>query len=249
MIGIYKITKKNNGKSYIGQSNDIYRRFNEHIRRDALPIEQAIQKYGKEAFSFEVLEECDLTELDSKEKYWINFYNTFNGFGYNCNPGGGEVYGENNGRTKMTDKDVIFIRQSYSQHKKRKEVYENFKDKITFSAFAQIWDGTTWKHIMPEVYTEKNKNFYKRQATNGELSSKAALTNEEVLECRKRYVSETAKSIYKDYENRLAFQTFQAMLWGNTYKNVPIYKKRIKKWVRDEACNDYPLLEAEQINY
>ena len=30
MIGIYKITNKNTGKSYIGQSNDIERRFKEH---------------------------------------------------------------------------------------------------------------------------------------------------------------------------------------------------------------------------
>ena len=30
MIGIYKITNKINGKIYIGQSNDIYRRFYEH---------------------------------------------------------------------------------------------------------------------------------------------------------------------------------------------------------------------------
>jgi hypothetical protein len=30
MIGIYKITKIENGKSYIGQSNNIERRFSEH---------------------------------------------------------------------------------------------------------------------------------------------------------------------------------------------------------------------------
>ena len=30
MIGIYKITKIENGKSYIGQSNNIERRFKEH---------------------------------------------------------------------------------------------------------------------------------------------------------------------------------------------------------------------------
>lgn len=30
MIGIYKITNKKTGKSYIGQSNDITRRFKEH---------------------------------------------------------------------------------------------------------------------------------------------------------------------------------------------------------------------------
>ena len=30
MIGIYKITNKNTGKSYIGQSNDIERPFKKH---------------------------------------------------------------------------------------------------------------------------------------------------------------------------------------------------------------------------
>mgnify|MGYP003502342013 CR=1 FL=1 len=39
MIGIYKITKKENGKSYIGQSNDIYRRFNEHKTKKDLIID------------------------------------------------------------------------------------------------------------------------------------------------------------------------------------------------------------------
>lgn len=30
MVGIYKITKKENGKCYIGQSNDCKHRFKEH---------------------------------------------------------------------------------------------------------------------------------------------------------------------------------------------------------------------------
>ena len=49
---------------------------------------------------------------------------------------------------------------------------------------------------MPEVYTEENKKYYMRQDTNGEKSSKAILTNEEVIALRKRYVNETAKQIY-----------------------------------------------------
>lgn len=42
MIGIYKITKKSNGKSYIGQSNDIERRFKEHQYKKDIPIDMAI---------------------------------------------------------------------------------------------------------------------------------------------------------------------------------------------------------------
>ena len=69
MIGIYKITNKINGKIYIGQSNDIKRRFLEHTYRDKLPIDIAIKKYGKENFSFEILEECPTEQLNEKETY------------------------------------------------------------------------------------------------------------------------------------------------------------------------------------
>ena len=50
IIGIYKITNKKNGKMYIGQSNNIKRRFYEHCRNNEILIDKAIQKYGKEEF-------------------------------------------------------------------------------------------------------------------------------------------------------------------------------------------------------
>ena len=48
---------------------------------------------------------------------------------------------------------------------------------------------------------------------------------------RNRYVNESAKVIYKDYKERVAFQTFQMILWGRYYDNLPIYKKKEKKWI------------------
>ena len=79
MIGIYKITKIENGKSYIGQSNNIERRFKEHIAKDDIPIDIAISKYGSKAFTFEVLEECNEDVLGEKEKYWIEYYDARKG--------------------------------------------------------------------------------------------------------------------------------------------------------------------------
>ena len=231
IIGIYKITKKSNGKSYIGQSNDIERRLIEHKYKTDIPVELAIQKYGIEAFDYEIIEECSLEQLDEREKYWIAHYNTFKGFGYNCNEGGGNNRGENNGRTKLTSEDVAYIRECYDRHERRRVVYEQFKDKISFSAFASIWDGTTWKDIKQEVYTQENLEYYTRHATDGCNSDNAALTDEEVLQCRERYVNESAKEIYKDFQDRLSFQSFQQMLWGRTYKNLPIYKKKTKEWI------------------
>lgn len=231
MIGIYKIVNKISGKTYIGQSNDIERRFKEHQYKKDIPVEIAIQKYGIENFIFEVLEECSLDELDEKEKYYINLYNTYKGNGYNCNEGGGTFAYEDNGHAKLTIEEVYDIREQYNLHKRRKDVYENYKNKITFGSFARIWDGSTWKGIHSDVYTEENKKYYSREATNGENSEMALFSSQEVIAMRTRYINESAKDIYQDYKNRCTYQTLQAILCGRTYKNLPIYRKKEKKWI------------------
>lgn len=234
VIGIYKITNKLNNKIYIGQSNNIQRRFSEHQTKGSIsriPVDVAIQKYGKENFSFEVIEECPLNELNEKESYWINYYNSITD-GYNCSIGGDfQSTGENNGRAILTEDDVKIIRRAYKSHKRRKDVYKLFENKISFNTFAGIWDGSTWSYIMPEVFTEENKLFYSKQATNGEKSPYSKFTNEEVIQIRERYVNENAKQIYQDYSDRCTYQSFQSILWGRTYKDLPIYKKKEKKWI------------------
>lgn len=84
---------------------------------------------------------------------------------------------------------------------------------------------------MPEVFTEENKKYYTSKATQGEASSKAKFTNNEVIQIRQRYVNENAKTIYEDYKDRVSYQSFQMILWGRYYKELPIYKKKEKKWI------------------
>ena len=234
MIGIYKITNKLNGKIYIGQSNNIQRRFVEHQGKGSdsrIPVDVAIEKYGYQNFSYEVVEECLTEQLNERETYWITYYNSVEN-GYNCSLGGNQQStGENNGRAKLTEDDVRIIRTAYNNHKRRKEVYKQFKDKIAFSTFANVWDGHTWNHIMPEVFTEENKQYYMYHATDGGNSDFATLTDEEVIECRTRYINETAREIHRQFEDRISYQAFQAMLWGRTYKNLPVYSKKKKEWV------------------
>ena len=58
MIGIYKITNKSNGKMYIGQSNDIQRRFYEHQTKgesSRIPLDIEIKELGKDAFTMKCL--------------------------------------------------------------------------------------------------------------------------------------------------------------------------------------------------
>ena len=79
---------------YIGQSKNIKKRWHDHLQnlRQGTHInrhmQSAFQKYGKSAFSFSVIEECDASLLNEREQYWIAQYQTFGPLGYNLTPGG-----------------------------------------------------------------------------------------------------------------------------------------------------------------
>ena len=141
MIGIYKITNKENGKVYIGQAIDINRRLNEHKKKRSITIDDYINVLGIDNFTYEIVEECSKEELDEKEKYYINFYDSQKQ-GYNIQAGGfNNSIGESNGRAKLTEEDVIEIRTAYNNHRKQKEIYNKFKEKTSWSNFQLVWQG------------------------------------------------------------------------------------------------------------
>ena len=87
MKGIYKITNPS-GKVYIGQSVDINHRWDRYIKytneiKSQTKIFNSIQKYGIKNHKFEVLEECNLTDLNRLERFYQEKYNSVNG-GLNC---------------------------------------------------------------------------------------------------------------------------------------------------------------------
>lgn len=92
-IGIYKITNIKNGKIYIGQAVNLRNRLIEHVKA-GLGIDtsnnllyKAMQEDCVENFTFEILEECERSELNDREKYYISFYDSQN-WGYNMTAGG-----------------------------------------------------------------------------------------------------------------------------------------------------------------
>lgn len=92
MIGIYKITNDITGKVYIGQSVDIFRRWKQHqehcLHYELSKEDWHIDLYNNpQNYSFKVIEVCSKEELDTKEIYWINYYNSFND-GLNKTSGG-----------------------------------------------------------------------------------------------------------------------------------------------------------------
>lgn len=86
MTGIYKITSPS-GKVYIGQSINIESRIKKYVNCNCklqVRLYSSIKKYGWENHIFEVLEECNIEELNSRERYWQDKYECIGKNGLNC---------------------------------------------------------------------------------------------------------------------------------------------------------------------
>lgn len=165
--GIYVITNLINGKQYVGLSKNCLKRWSDHYskayhsnKKDDLEkaLYKAMRKYGRENFSFKIIEECPEEQLAEREQYWIKQLNTY-AQGYNETPGGemgGEKNihrGEDHGLAKLTEADVIKCRHWYQEGQESKKIWQlYYQDIISYSGFQRMWHGKTWKHIMPEVF-------------------------------------------------------------------------------------------------
>lgn len=107
---IYKITNKMNGRVYIGQTiRPLEERIKEHKRQKGCIMYKAFKKHGFENFTIEIIDRADtIEELNEKEIYWINHYDSFVN-GYNCCKGGGNTFGYRHteeSKKKMSENQV-----------------------------------------------------------------------------------------------------------------------------------------------
>lgn len=103
---IYKITNLVNGKIYIGQTVQcLNKRWKQHCRKNShcLYLKNAIQKYGKENFKIEVLENCSFfDEMEEKEKQHILDNNCIFPNGYNLTTGSKNYRHNSDTKKKMS---------------------------------------------------------------------------------------------------------------------------------------------------
>ena len=87
MIGIYKITFPTK-KVYIGQSINIERRFSTYKRNNPINKQPRLygsfKKYGIENHKFEIVCECEIFELNEKERYYQDLFSAMSANGLNC---------------------------------------------------------------------------------------------------------------------------------------------------------------------
>ena len=90
---IYVITNKITGLKYIGKTEKtINERFEKHLLNSKYNknnyLYKAIRKYGKDNFSIEIVEKITTENINEKEIFYINHFNTMIPNGYNLTIGG-----------------------------------------------------------------------------------------------------------------------------------------------------------------
>ena len=174
ICGIYMIINQITGNRYIGQSNNILRRFAEHTCKSAIKkpeggdLHSDIVKFGKDNFFVIILCECDEPELDEREEYFIRLlkpeYNKALG-GKGCK--GVPVTDERREKNRMGAKRQW---QTMSDDKKRK-ILKNLKPrqvgfKLSDEAKEKIRQARIGTKRKKESI-DKQKETMKKKATDG----------------------------------------------------------------------------------
>lgn len=143
---IYKIENKINHKIYIGQSVNPAKRFKQHCNTNKYNslITKAIEKYGENNFSLEILGWYE--NYNEKEKEFIQQYRSLAPYGYNILEGGQDPphgYGENNNFAKISNETAENIKKDLLNWDiPRKQIIEKYK--VTSDIVRHINDGTSW---------------------------------------------------------------------------------------------------------
>lgn len=222
---IYCFTNLINNKKYIGQTINPTLRyqahksnaFNENHKEYNSLLHQAFRKYGFNNFKYEILVDNidDIDLLNQLEIYYIKKFNSQVPNGYNIESGGKncnkpktiehrkkEIWGQ----AKLTENEVIELRQAYKNKKSPTKIYnEKYKNRLEYSSFLNIWSGRRYALIMPEVF---------------EIGRHTKLNSDLVKQIRQEY--KTTKISYSQLANKynISKSTIADIISGRTWKNV-----------------------------
>lgn len=259
-IGIYKITNKETGQLYIGQSINIKKRFQDHIRGDGCPnskIDCAIKKYKQDNFEFEIIEEFNKDTpflndvLNDSEQYYIAAYNTFNDdFHYNLTPGGDfNPMKVPKIAKKMSEKGNAFYgkchsktaKKKMSQAKKGKSLSEEHKQKIS--------QALTGKHRSEETKQKISKSHRGKKLTDEHIqkiiqSKKGFKHSDKTKEKMSiSHIKNYARIVKDGFSN--GKQNYCIILKGERIKGS-IFIDKLKKWFAENHPNEQLIIEFKK---
>ena len=173
---VYGFLNLKNNNIYIGETNNIKRRYYEHLRyakkltNKSFSIHKAINKYGINNFIFKVISTINSKDEALKlEKEWIKILKENNYILYNETNGGELGFtqrkNENNHRSKLKNIQVEEIKFLLLHNKNKSEIAKIFN--VSYSVISGISNNTTRQDIQisndgyklfAEKYNKENKD-------------------------------------------------------------------------------------------
>ena len=171
--------------SYIGQTiHTIQERLKDHckISSNCRYLKNAIQKYGKDNFSIELICTCIDEELNEKEKYYIEQFNTVVPNGYNLKDGGNSSRHNDETKKKISESLLLNKNRVSARAQLGKPHTEEIKNKISES-IKKTLNGTVpkgWVSVqeyaktkwIPIIQLDSDGNYIERFEHSVQISDK-----------------------------------------------------------------------------
>ena len=223
ICGIYKITSPS-GKVYIGQAVDIKERFgdynNTHSMKSQKRIYRSLVKYGVENHIFEIIEECEVEDLNCRERYWQDYYDVTGKNGLNCIL---QECGEQRKILSQETKDKI---GNANRGKKRTD---EAKEKMSKKHKGKT---LSFEHIEKIVKRGVDSHFYGKRGFNAIRGKATINTSTYIIYGSARHLCETLNGKYN-------YNYFRSMLNGNDKNNTPY--QYLEDFLRDNPNFDTTL--------
>ena len=243
---IYKYTNKSNGHSYIGQTNNLQKRFNGHKSESFnpkasgywLPFHCAIRKYGIENFTYEILEEIADGEsqnfINEREKYFINHYKTLiseNGYNVTIGEDGCPKpplsYEERLERSKLfTKEEIIDIQNRLINDEEYDDIEAIYSPRLKRTFLVNINTGTNFYNPDFDYPLKKNakSKFSQREIKDIKEMIKSGIKYKEI---QKKYNIKSAGFLSQINTGKYFFDKNEQYPLNNKIGN----KAQNEKWV------------------
>lgn len=182
-MGVYKITSKIDGKVYIGQSTNMYKRKTAHFsklkrnRSKNSRLQLAYNLYGKENLKFEFVEIVNNKDtLKEKENYWIKYFKSnIQRFGYNMT-----YYIEIENGLKEEPSEESKLKMSITRIGIKLGKIQ--KPRAKFSIKEKNKRSQKLKDLLGDIPISENRKQAVSLSNRGELNKSAKLTEDKVKE-------------------------------------------------------------------
>lgn len=225
--GIY-IIEYENGKKYIGQSINIYRRALEHNYSNEYPCDKALKKYNATIKILELI--SDPQGLDEKEQYWIKYYDTFNkNKGYNLTFGGNasQQYGLNHPNSIFNKKELNEIINLLLNHSEYS--YETIAKKYNASAATILAISKGYRYKQDNLSYPLRNNDHQSQKKNELLDYN--LTEQSILKLKDDLLYRWDLTLEEDIKNKynIPLRILRDINNGRKFQEYGIYEYPIRQ--------------------